>query len=144
MPEYGVTISATFEESEPVVQPAIEDIDISALGFENQQVIEKIESGICTVTWNKGTNSNTPKYYTNGAAIRIYGGGYFVVSVDGGTISSIALTFGSSDGSNDIVTDVGSYENGAWSGSASSVKFTIGGTSGNRRIAGITITYTLA
>ena len=51
------------------------------------------------------------------------------------------MTFGSSDGSNTITTDVNTYSNGTWTGSATSVKFTIGGTSGNRRIKKIAVTY---
>ena len=58
------------------------------------------------------------------------------------TITEIVITFGSSDGTNAITTDVGTYENGTWSGSSKSVKFTIGGTSGNRRLAGVKVTYT--
>ena len=56
-------------------------------------------------------------------------------------IKSITITFGSSDGSNTITTDVGTYNNGSWSGDSGSVKFTIGGTSGNRRIKAIEVTY---
>ena len=51
------------------------------------------------------------------------------------------LTYGSSDGSNTITTDVGSFSNKTWTGDATSVTFTIGGTSGNRRLKGISVTY---
>lgn len=91
-------------------------------------------------TFAKGTNSNAPKYYTSGTAIRCYGGNYFTVSSDY-DLTQIVITFGSSDGSNAITTDCGTYENGTWTGAANSVTFTIGGTSGNRRIAGFAITY---
>lgn len=119
---------------------ASESVDFTAQGYSNQQEITSYEGTDFTVTFDKGTNSNVPKYYTNGAAIRVYGGGFFTVS-SAKTISKIVITFGSSDGSNAITTDVETYSNGTWTGSATSVKFTIGGTTGNRRIAGIDVTF---
>ena len=93
------------------------------------------------VTHNKGSNSNACQYYTTGTGIRVYGGGNFVVTASGNTITAISLTFGSGDGSNTITADVGTYSNGSWSGEATSVTFSVGGTSGHRRIAGISVTY---
>ena len=119
---------------------ASESVDFTAQGYSNQQEITSYEGTDFTVTFNKGTNSNVPKYYTTGAAIRVYGGSYFTVS-SAKTISKIVITFGSGDGSNAITTDVETYSNGTWTGSATSVKFTIGGTSGHRRIAGIDVTF---
>ena len=119
---------------------ASESVDFTAQGYSNQQEITSYEGTDFTVTFNKGTNSNVPKYYTTGAAIRFYGGSYFTVS-SAKTISKIVITFGSGDGSNAITTDVETYSNGTWTGSATSVKFTIGGTSGHRRIAGIDVTF---
>ena len=114
----------------------------SAQGYTNAQDITDVSfddnvSGV----FAKGTGSNAPKYYTSGTAIRCYGGNTIEISTTVGNLTGIAITFGSSDGSNTITTDVGSYENGTWSGEAESVTFTIGGTSGNRRIAGFRITY---
>ena len=83
------------------------------------------------------------KYYSTGSAIRVYGGGTFTVS-SSLTITAIALTFSSGEGSNAITTNVGTYESNAWSGSATSVTFTVGGSSGHRRLASITVTYTPA
>ena len=94
-----------------------------------------------TVTFNKGTGSTAPQYYTSGTAVRWYAKGTLVVSSSIGDISSITLTYGSSDGSNSITASPGTFSSPTWSGSASSVTFTQGGTSGNRRIAGISVTY---
>ena len=117
-------------------------IDFTAQGYADGTTISiaTIDNNV-SVSFNKGSNSNSPKYYTSGTAIRCYGGNYFTVSTANGAISKIVLTFGSSDGSNTITTNVGSYSNGTWTGDASSVKFTIGGSSGNRRLAGIAVTY---
>ena len=95
-----------------------------------------------SISFNKGSNSSAPKYYTTGEAIRAYGGNYFTVAAkQNHKISKIELSFASGEGSNAITTDVVTYSNGTWEGSASSVKFTIGGTSGHRRIAAIKVTY---
>ena len=134
-----VTIAAAFKSnSSPSLDP--EEIDFTAQGYTNQQEISSASAGHFSVSFNKGTNSNVPKYYTNGTAIRAYGGNYFTVSSEY-TISKIEITFGSDDGSNAITTDVVTYENGTWTGSANSVVFTIGGTTGNRRIRKIKVTY---
>jgi hypothetical protein len=120
---------------------ADETIDFTAQGFTNQQAIESVSGTNCTITFNKGTNSNPPKYYTTGTAIRAYGGNTMTVASTTKIITKIEITFGTSDGSNDITTDVNTYSNGVWTGSSESVKFTIGGSTGNRRIASIAVTY---
>ena len=111
-------------------------------GYTNAQAIESVDfddnvSGI----FEKGTNNNPPKYYTTGAAIRCYGGNYFTITTSTGNLTEIVLSFATGEGTNAITTDVGTYDNGTWTGSASSVTFTIGGTSGHRRITTFDITY---
>lgn len=117
-------------------------IDFSAQGYSNaQEITSAVIDENVTVTFNKGSNNNTPKYYNTGTAVRCYGGNYFTVSTTSGEIQGITLTFGSGDGSNAITTEVGTFTNPTWVGSASDVTFTIGGTSGHRRIKGISVTY---
>lgn len=120
---------------------ADETVTFSEQGYENAQEVTSYTGTDFTVTFDKGTNSNTPKYYNTGNAIRVYGGGYFTVSSSTKTITQIVIGFGSGDGSNEITTNVGTYDNGSWTGSASSVQFTIGGTTGHRRIASIAVTF---
>lgn len=118
--------------------------DASKQGYTNAQVITDvtITDGI-NVAFNKGTNSNTCKYYTTGTAIRVYGGGYFTIASTIGKIIKIQLKFGSGDGSNEISKDSGTYysSTGTWEGSSESITFTIGGTTGHRRIKTIAVTY---
>jgi len=117
-------------------------LDFSAQGYSSGETVSSLTIGDITAAFNKGSNSNDPKYYTSGTAVRVYGGGYFTVSgATGCTITKVEITFGSSDGSNAITTNAGTYSNGTWTGSASSVKFTVGGTSGNRRIQSLSVTY---
>ena len=93
------------------------------------------------VVFNKSNGSSDPTYYTGGTAVRAYGGNNFVVSTTTGSINKIVITYGDSDGSNTISTDVGSFSTNTWTGNASSVTFTIEGTSGNRRIKAIEVIY---
>ena len=131
-------------ETTDVEQEGVEDvecvIDLTQQGYSNQEEVSTVSKNPIKIAFDKGTNSNTPKYYDSGTAVRLYGGGYFTVSSDK-TIVKVEITFGSSDGTNAITTDVPTYSNGTWTGNANSVKFSIGGTSGNRRIQKITVTY---
>lgn len=136
------TFTVDISDSTPVGDVSEDVIDFTAQSYTNQQTIEKFEADGCTISFDKGTNSNAPKYFTTGTAIRAYGGNTFTVtSTCGKSISEIIITFGNSDGSNEITANVGTYSDGTWTGDAESVTFTIGGTSGNRRIAGIKVTY---
>ncbi len=124
-------------------QEETETITFSEKRFSNGESVNKVYGTGITITFNKGTSSNTPTYYNTGSAVRVYGGGYFIVTANGNNITKIVIGFGSGDGSNTITTDVGTYSSdGTWTGNAESVKFTIGGTSGHRRIASIAVTYT--
>lgn len=114
----------------------------SEAGYENQTAVETVAANSqVSFTFDKGTNSNAPKYYTSGASVRMYGSNSLTISAGSGLVTAVTFTFGASDGTNPITASVGTYADGAWTGSASSVKFTIGGTSGNRRIAGVKVTY---
>jgi uncharacterized repeat protein (TIGR02543 family) len=84
-------------------------------------------------------------YYNTGTAVRVYGGKTFTISASNNyTITEIAITFGSGDGSNTITANTGSYESGTWTGTASSVVFTVGGSSGHRRLKVFNVTYSSA
>lgn len=96
--------------------------------------------GDVTISVAKGTNSNGPKYYTTGAAVRFYGSNSFTLVSSGKAIEKVELTFGSGDGTNEITVNSGSWASPVWTGSSSSVTFTVGGTSGHRRIAKIVVT----
>lgn len=119
-------------------------IDFSEQGYTNAQdmdgVIIEIDDNV-TIVFNKNTGTNGPKYYNTGTAIRAYGGNNFIVSSTA-TINSITLTFSSGEGTNVITTDIETYEAPTWTGSSSEVTFTVGGTSGHRRVKAVAVTYT--
>ena len=93
-----------------------------------------------SVTFNKGSGGTAPQYYQSGTAVRFYAQNNFVVSSTK-TITKITITYGSSDGTNAITASPGTFSSPDWTGSATSVTFTEGGSKGNRRIAAIEVTY---
>lgn len=115
-----------------------------AQGYSNGQDVTDITIDNVNFNFSKGTNnSNSPKYYTTGTAIRVYGGNTITITApSGGTITQIGFTFDSGEGTNAITANPGNFETDKWTGSANSVIFTIGGTSGHRRIQVIEVTYT--
>ena len=93
-----------------------------------------------SVTCDKGSGSIDPKYYPE--SLRLYGGNTMTITAASGkTIKSIVFTFGANEKTNEITTDVGSFSTDTWTGSASSVVFSVATGSGNRRIASITVVY---
>ncbi len=152
-----VTIAYTGAESKTVIvnQAAAENtgggttggtktvkVTFSSLYSADTDVNGKVIAidGNVNVQFNKASGSTNPKYYKNGTSVRFYAKGNFIVSSTK-TITKITLTYGSSDGSNAITASPGTFTSPNWTGSASSVTFTQGGTSGNRRIAAIEVTY---
>ena len=115
-------------------------VDLTAQGYSNQQEVSSITVDGVTVAFDKGSNSNAPKFYTTGNAVRVYGGGFLTVSADGKNVTKVEFTFGSGDGTNELSADSGALNNGVWEGDASSVKFTVDGTSGHRRFAKLVVT----
>ena len=114
-------------------------LDFTLQGYDNQHEVSELTIDGVTVAFDKGTNSITPKYYTNGNAVRLYAGGTLTVSADD-AITGITFTFGSDDGSNELTSDVGTFESPTWTGEANEVVFTVGGTSGNRRFSKVEVT----
>ena len=139
--------SATYTKNEPVTPPAEGESNTvtftaSANGYSNGAAVTTVKiDDYITATFDKGSNSNAPKYYTTGEAIRCYGGNTFTIASTAGNVTKIVLTFASGEGTNTITTNVGTYSNFTWTGKAKEVTFTIGGTSGHRRVAGIEVTY---
>ena len=114
-------------------------LDFTLQGYDNQHEVSSLTIDGVTVTFDKGTNSITPKYYSSGNAVRLYAGGTLTVSADE-AITGITFTYGSGDGSNDLTCDVGTFESPTWTGEAGEVVFTVGGTSGNRRFSKVEVT----
>ncbi len=138
----NVTIAVTFEVKP--AEPIATTLDFTAQNYSNSEVVSELTVDAITATFNKGTNGNNdhPKFYTSGNSVRCYGGN--TITITGTNIVKIEFTFASGDKQNAITVDSGTFATNTWTGDAiNSVKFTIGGSSGHRRIAKIVI-YTMA
>lgn len=109
--------------------------DFTKQGYANAAEVSSLTVGDYSVTFASGS-----KYYEIGTSVRVYGGKTFTVA--GTNIVKIVITYGSGDKMNVITTDSGEFATDTWTGSADSVKFTIEGASGHRRIKTIEV-YTL-
>lgn len=111
-------------------------------GFTDKSPVGKniSDEGI-TIAFSVGTGKTEPSYYTNngGNAVRLYGGNTMTIS--GKTIVKVELKFATEYDSNAITVNDGTFTSPTWTGSTTSLVFTIGGTSGNRRITQIAVTY---
>lgn len=106
------------------------------MGYTNQQVISTITGGIVTLSLDKGSNNNDPKYFTSSKDVRVYGGGTFSISVpEGFVIKQIISTFKTGTNNGLLCDDDGtlSTDNTEWTALSdlSTVTFKVSGTSGN-------------
>ena len=116
-------------------------VNFSEAGFENTEVVEKVELGNGTlIEFNKGSASVAATYYENGEALRVYAKSAITITAPTGEmLQSVTLVY---TGSNSITASSGTISNGVWtapSGGASSVTFTIGGTSGHLKVSEISV-----
>ena len=122
-------------------------ITFSELGYANGAEVTTVEDEPITLTFAAGSNSNSPKYYNTGTAVRLYAGNTLDVAVsDGYTLTTVSFTTQSSYGFiNTVSVTSGSFANGTWTApegeTISSFKLTNGGASGHTRIVSMTINY---
>lgn len=122
-------------------------IDLAAQGFTNAQEVTSITSGDITVTFDKGTGTNAPKYYTAGTAVRVYGGSSFTVSTLQ-TITKVVFTYAAANyapAAADMVNG-GTLEGAGaaeqtWMGSSSAVTLTRPSGTGQWRLQKLVVTY---
>jgi hypothetical protein len=93
-------------------------------------------------TFAKGSGTTAPQYYTNGTAVRWYGNNTLTIVASNATMTQIELTY--TQKNKDVTADEGTYdhETGTWTGSATSVTFTVASGSGHNRVSAIKVIYT--
>jgi len=121
------------------------ELTATAQGYTNGQEVTSYVRDDVSIKFNKGTNnSNSPKYYNTGDAVRLYGGNTASFTSTGANFARIIITT-VSGGTNAMSVDTGTLEDDGttltWTGDASSVTFTVNGTSGNRRFQKIEIIF---
>ena len=145
----SISWTATYEAPPVVIDPTSGTTvyDSTAQGYADKTAIGTVEfdNEEFTATFDKAEGNNAPMYYTKGTAIRFYAKNTLTIFSSKQNIYSIVFTFGSSDGTNTIIPSSGTLTNGTWSAGTNtyvnSVDFVVDGTSGQRRIAAITINY---
>ncbi len=137
--ESVMSISGT-EVITPTSESQTEVATFSTMGLANETLVENISIGSVTLNGDAGSNTNAPKYYTSGTAIRVYQGNTLEFSVTG-NITKIEFTVSQGTFS-DISANVGDMdnENTCWDGEASTVTFTHNGSS-QIRFSSISVTY---
>lgn len=120
-----------------------ETITFADLGYENADDVTIVEGTNVTLTFDKGTGTNAPKYYASGAAVRMYKGNTLTVSSDK-EISSVVFTcvnnYGLTEGNYEFSD--GSFSDGTWTGSTNEFVLTNTTTGSQQiRIVEMTINY---
>ncbi len=133
------------EDGDDPDQPGGQDGPVVTINLsvgENGVAYDGETVGDITLSVSNGDNKNGPKYYSTGSAVRFYGGNSFTLTSSSSKIISVEIEFGSGDGTNELYSSPSGWsENSStWTGSASEVTFTVGGTSGHRRVAKIVVT----
>ncbi|MCF0197145.1 MAG: hypothetical protein HUK03_07980, partial [Bacteroidaceae bacterium] len=129
------------------------EITFSAQGYVNAQDFDgqSIKVGDATLNFSKGSGSTTPKYYTTGTAMRLYGGNTLTVKSDK-TIKKVEFTFAdgsdasnrpyyATEGNSSITPESYDYTTQTWSGSANEVTLSYTASGGHFRILKVKITY---
>ena len=109
--------------------------DFSSYSRGNAVTQEKV--GNVTVVFNKAAAGTATTYYEE---VRCYAGSK--IEFSGAQMSVIEFTPGNNDKGNALTPSTGSMTNdNKWTGNASSVTFTVGGSKGYKGIGAITVTY---
>ena len=71
-----------------------ETVDFTKQGYKNQETVSAYTGTNFQIAFSKGTNkNNTPKYYTSGTAIRLYGNNTMTISSTTKKIKEITFTY---------------------------------------------------
>ena len=110
----------------------------SADGYSRGDPVTSAKAGKVTLTFDKGTNTNAPKFFTE---LRCYGGN--TITATGATMTKVEFVPGPEDKGKAIKPNTGKMDATGliWTGEASTIKFTIDDTSGYRGLSAIKVTY---
>ena len=93
------------------------------------------ENNGVSIVFEKANGNTAPKVY--GDAMRAYAGNTITVTAE--SLTQILFEFATGDGSNAITPNTGTFSVNTWTGNTDLVQFTIGGSSGHRRISSMTV-----
>lgn len=118
-------------------------IDLTSQGYKNAGDVTTVTSGLITLTFDAGTNSNnSPKYYTSDNTVRLYSNNSLTIASSSGTITNVSITSISKGNIDKLSAGSGTYSTsgttGTWVGNSASVVFTASATV---KLTKIVITY---
>ena len=116
-----------------------DSVTFSSAGLSNESLITNIPIGSVTLNGAGGGNSNVPRYYTKGSAIRVYPNNTLTFSSTS-PITRIEFTFSQGDSSN-MSASTGTLSDDVWTGQSLTVVFTNTMESGQFRLSGVSVTY---
>ncbi|MBQ3248852.1 MAG: hypothetical protein IJB03_04240 [Alistipes sp.] len=116
--------------------------DVASYEFANQEALASYEVGGITFAFDGGGNSNAPKYYTSGTAVRCYPKN--TITISGKNIKKVEVV--APDGYTnaiDLYDGTTKLDNFVWEGSSEEVVLTFdpSKTSGQSRFVAINVTY---
>ena len=121
-----------------------ETITFADLGYENSADVTTVEGTNVTLTFDKGSGTNAPKYYTSGAAVRMYKNNTLTFTATK-QMSSVVFECVNDDQykiNTDYEFSDGSYSDGTWTGPANEFVLTNTTTEKKQfRIVSITVNY---
>lgn len=123
-----------------------ETINLSEQGYKNAEEVSSTVGTTVTLTFDKGTSSNTPAYYSTGTGVRVYYGGKMIVTANNYTIIKVIVTFGKDKSPTISLTSNGTNEKAGntspatWEGNATEVYFNVS-EKGHARIQKVEVTY---
>ncbi|MBR6427711.1 MAG: hypothetical protein IKS28_07795 [Clostridia bacterium] len=114
------------------------------LGYANEDAVAEVSQGGVTITFDKGSGTNDPKYYTSGTAIRVYANNTVTFAASA-PITAIKVTYSAEGFVGNFSADSGTYTLNdtvaTWTGSANSVVWTNNITKSNARFQQIEVTF---
>lgn len=111
----------------------------SSMGYEDKEVVTSYDNPYFTLSFSKGTGTVNPAYYTNGSALRLYGGNSIAVRANMGyIITKIIFSF---SGDKTISADRPSFDGKTWVGEESNIVFSIETGSGHNKFSSIEVFY---
>ena len=118
--------------------------NVADYNFANQAALGSYEVEDITIAFAGGGNSNSPKYYTSGTAVRCYPKN--TINISGATIQKVELVVPSGyTNAIDLYQGTTKLDNFAWEGNTDNLVLTFDSnkTSGQSRFVSIKVTYTL-
>ena len=137
----SASFKVTITDSTPVGDISEETINISDFGLAQGAELTTNEGKAVTLTWSKGSNSNTPKAYNEGSEARFYKGNTVTFTATK-AIAQIEFTYSDGYNGNNFTASTGTMNDGVWTGEATEVTLTNGASDNTQiRFTSITITY---